>query len=271
MGAMAGREVRYHFTASDRLWLARALWGEGGRPDTVAWTMGQRFALLWPRFGSFAQLVQMYNKSISPRWTRTGDKCRPGGRYHGTPHCSPRVLGIRDRKRSAPWAHIPERFRRAASDFVSGRMPNPVPGAVHFATSALVRRKLGAGHRDARAEDWRILSDIGGHAFVTTSQSRAWTPGAVQVSPLTTTPPTTTTTPVAPSPGHIRPRVASPATPAATQSSGGGMWLGLAVVAALGAAAVAVSRTNSDGDTDDARDDKNTRRRRRRPARPRTA
>jgi len=176
-----GREVHYHFTDPDRLWLARALWGEGGRPDTVAWAMAQRFALLWPRFQSFGRLLEMYNKSISPRWIATGDRCGPGGRYADDPrHCSTRLEERRARRRRASWLEVPERYRRAAMDFVEGRTPNDVPRAVHFATSALVRRRMGS--RYAQREGWEILKDVGGHAFVTTARSRQWSNGEVRIT-----------------------------------------------------------------------------------------
>ena len=140
----------YHMTEDDKLWLARAVWGEsgerGGVPGAaVAWAMAQYMALVIgrggrrPAFASMTTMLQSYCQPINPRWasmSASGCRDRPA-------HCTERHLARRRQITNASWNEIPARVRQLVQDFVAGQVANPVPGAVDWAAQDWSSRAAG--------------------------------------------------------------------------------------------------------------------------------
>ncbi len=67
--------VSYEPTASDRLWLLRAVQREGQPRRRVAQTLVNRFAWLYPKghYSTLASFVRAYAQPVNPRWYPDGD------------------------------------------------------------------------------------------------------------------------------------------------------------------------------------------------------
>lgn len=70
----SGREHRYVLTDLDYLDLARALDREGPPKLGVAWTLIQRFGMLYPLYASFSTFVRAYAQPINPDWFSNGKR-----------------------------------------------------------------------------------------------------------------------------------------------------------------------------------------------------
>lgn len=233
--------VTHATDATDLLWLARALEGEGGDRVAVGATLLQRWILLGgERFAPFGEFIQAYCQPVSPLWLANGAQCRPGGTGHGRPDCSPSRTAARARRRRKTWNQISAPARDAAIATLYSTAPESlVPGAVHFGTRAFVARRMRA--RIAQQEGWELLPDRGdGQSYITTADSRAGA-AAVRVFPG----PAEEINEAARigTSGAGRVRVAPPARPVvASASSGGGVAPVFVGMAALGLLAVASKR-----------------------------
>ena len=139
---------RYQITPEDILWLARSVHHEGGNKVATAWTYAQRMAL-FGRWRTLKDLVQAHSQPINPIWRRDGEKCRPGGAYHGRDECAERRLAVRDRAASMPWDQIGLLTRMQVLGFAQARRGNVVPRATDFA-NAPVSTSFMRRHPDAR-------------------------------------------------------------------------------------------------------------------------
>lgn len=119
-----GSGFEYSLSDLDIAWLARSLWGEGGRTKksagTYAWTMFNRFMLLYhaevdapeqvvavfegkavdqkaKRFASFWRMILDFSQPVNPKWRRDGIYCKPGGSEEHTEMCAPAKLAERER------------------------------------------------------------------------------------------------------------------------------------------------------------------------------
>jgi hypothetical protein len=173
----AGDGWSYDITDDDMLWLARmAHWEGGDSPADTIWTMAQAYTQPVKRraYATFGLFLQGYSQPINPKWTRVGEFCRPGGRYHdrvGPPplpdECAEVRLARRDRARTMPWSDIDADVRAAVEAFAAGRLPNPVPRAVEFADARVSQGYLN------RNPDARLLKQAG-NWFIATRASLAW-------------------------------------------------------------------------------------------------
>lgn len=133
----------YQITDDDVLWAARAAQCEGSGEDgekATLWTWTARFAM--PQFRSryrrLEDLIKAHSQPVNPIWTRTGDKCRPGGSFHGdTRFCSESQLARRELCATRPWDNVAPRTRATVEKWATARLPNPVPRAVDFAASTI--------------------------------------------------------------------------------------------------------------------------------------
>lgn len=161
----------YQLTDEDILWAARMLDGESGTNTVdgaaVLWTMTQRFAL--GRWNTFTELIQAYSQPINPIWKRNGERCRPGGRYHGTEHCSEARLNRRDAISSKPWDRINPLIRTLVSQWGSGNLPNPVPRAVEFADP-----RVAAGFINRPENRGSVYVARLSNHFIATAQTKQW-------------------------------------------------------------------------------------------------
>lgn len=145
-------EIRYPngttvpFTAADKLWTARMVYGEGGdtpaEASAIIWTLVQR--KYWgtgmetrnPRaFAGYSwrDFIRTFSQPINPLWYRGGVKCRPGGPEVGTRGCDEVRLRRRDVLRTMRWEDIPAVAREATEAFIAGTLPNNAPGVIDFA------------------------------------------------------------------------------------------------------------------------------------------
>ena len=163
--------TRYTLPDSDVLWAARMTAFEGGDSAPVLWTMTQRFVQGGAR-GAFADFIRRYAQPINPRWSRGGACCCgsgecPAGRdFCGTDACSESRLQRRERAQTITWAEL-EREKpaavRATSAWATAQLPNPVPGAVHFAAPSVAAGKL------ARNPDMHLVTKAGNWFLGTTT------------------------------------------------------------------------------------------------------
>lgn len=148
LGQIRSRSGRvYQITPDDILWLARSVRYEGGNHAATAWTYAQR--LMAFDSPSLMRLVQAHSQPVNPIWRRDGEKCRPGGPYHGNQeYCSDQQLARRDEASTIPWGRLPESIRRTVLDWARGKIQNPVPRATDFA-NAPVSQSFLSRHPDA--------------------------------------------------------------------------------------------------------------------------
>jgi hypothetical protein len=165
----------YQLTPNDVLWTARAVVYEGGRPEDVLWTMGQRFVMLRREYPTFAGFVQAFSQPVNPAWARDGEFCRPRGRYAKTAYCVESKLLRRDEARYATWNDLMQRDTDAVLatlKWANAELPNPVPRATNFAmpdeATAYLARVPGAKLL-AQRENW----------YIAESWSRGWHPDYV--------------------------------------------------------------------------------------------
>jgi len=166
--------VPHDVTPLDVLWLARALDGEGGDERAVAATLVQRWVMLGGiERMSLGDMAQAYCQAISPLWLAGGARCRRGGSGHGTPACSASRTAARARRRARPWGELRQDARDAAVwALYTDELPSYLPTSVHYATRALVARKMRS--REARREGWQLIEDgpPDGHSYLSTTYSR---------------------------------------------------------------------------------------------------
>lgn len=138
----------YQITPEDVLWLARSSRYEGGNHAANLWTMAQR--LVASNSSSLARLVQAFSQPVNPIWRRDGEKCRPGGQYHGNQkHCSEAQLARRDEASTIPWTSLPASIRLLVVEWAQAQVDNPVPRGTNFANAKVsqgfLSRTPGAG------------------------------------------------------------------------------------------------------------------------------
>jgi len=163
----------YQITPDDLLWLARSVRYEGGNKPATAWTYAQRLVLF--NNPNLMRLVQGHSQPVNPIWRRDGEKCRPGGPYHGDQrYCSEAQLARRDEASTIPWSRLPQDVRDTIVGWAQGRVPDPVPRATDFADASVSTQFL-LRHPDAavvsRDGNW-YLSE--GASSAPGQGSRAW-------------------------------------------------------------------------------------------------
>lgn len=171
--------VRYRITREDLLWLARMVEYEGGLQEAPAllWTLAQRF--VWidrSRFRTLSALAQSFSQPINPIWRRDGEKCRPGGEFHGQPECTEARLDRRDRAAKRSWRALPQEIAEITAKWAMGQVTNPVPTATNWAAGRPVQGRDTAQaaiylERHPGAE--RVLS-YGGNWFIAEANTKNW-------------------------------------------------------------------------------------------------
>lgn len=149
LGQIVSRSGRvYQITPDDLLWLARSVRYEGGNRSATAWTYAQRLMLF--DHPSLMRLVQAHSQPVNPIWRRDGEKCRPGGQYHGRDECAESRLAVRDTASTIGWDQLPSSITTLLQDWAQARVKNPAPKATDFA-NAPVSQSFMRRHPDARA------------------------------------------------------------------------------------------------------------------------
>lgn len=137
----------YQITSTDRLWMARMLWGEVGRSDS-AWQSGETqeggAAVLWAMvnhyltvgrkrdiYDSLGSFLQAYSQPISSRWADPGsDACRSNEAA-----CSSDRTAFRQATRARSWSSFPINLRNLIDRFVAGQLHNPIGTRTDFRAS----------------------------------------------------------------------------------------------------------------------------------------
>jgi len=163
----------YQITPDDVLWLARSVQHEAGNYAATVWTYAQRLAMV--RGGSLMRLVMAHSQPVNPIWRRDGEKCRPGGPYHGRDECAESRLAARDRAATMPWSEIRPQVRQTVVDFATARLSNPVPRAANFANAPVTTSYL---TRNPSSEV--VLRE--GNWYITERQTNDWPPNFVTVT-----------------------------------------------------------------------------------------
>ena len=133
------RTQEYSATDQDALDLARAIAREGAPHRAVAWTLVQRFAHLYPRYGSLSDFVRAYSQPINPRWFPDGDLHRKRMRQLEGDAAAQADERARAKRRvqyaATGWEDLPAEARRLALEAIESTVESPVPAAVHFRAS----------------------------------------------------------------------------------------------------------------------------------------
>lgn len=153
----------------DALWAARMLVGEEGWSHRAGYEAGRvilssmvrRWVQVLPSWPSLERVLRGTPES--------GDAMGYSDpvRFDSTPN--PRIESIE-------WERVPEFYRRAVLDTMTGRVPLAARGVVHFANRDFTLNKINnpqaRGHDDAVRERWQIVPSAAKNATVTTARSR---------------------------------------------------------------------------------------------------
>ena len=202
-GTIASGRFRYAFSDDDVLWAMRMVVGEGaGDWKEVLWCMAQRFAFLSryrryrERYPTFTSLILAYSQPINPRWRRYGQFCRRHGKGFGKGACAECRLKRRDFFARAKPDELRRRGRSAARAvdgvvrWARGEVPNPVPGAVHFAVGPIVINKLRRINKKRARKNLpgfgpptrsRLLRHKGKNWFMAVPRTHRWTKDHVRI------------------------------------------------------------------------------------------
>jgi murein DD-endopeptidase MepM/ murein hydrolase activator NlpD len=122
------------------LWLAKMIdaetWGRPTEDDakSMLWALVQRTAIWKFRKWNWVRMIQAYSQPINPRWTRSGDKCSQYYKvsFGGTipDRCSVRRVNARTENIQKKWKDVHPIARRVVLEFIAGKIPNHIPGAV---------------------------------------------------------------------------------------------------------------------------------------------
>jgi hypothetical protein len=159
----------YQLTPADVLWAARSAFYEGGSPADVLWAETQRFTTMRGSYSTFAAFVQAFSQPINPKWRRTGEFCRAGGKYASTDACSQARLARRDTAASITWSamykHKPELVAVVVA-WANGQLPNPVPRVTNFADTTVAAHWL-------KNNDGDVFKH-GANVFIVEGLARTW-------------------------------------------------------------------------------------------------
>jgi len=133
----SGREQRYVLTDADYLDLARALEREGPPKLGVAWTLIQRFGMLYPLYSSFSTFVRAYAQPINPDWFPTGKRhLQAIEQMKGDLKAiafENQQAQLRKQWAAVPLSQIGSDTRHVIDSIFSGQAPSPIPASSHYA------------------------------------------------------------------------------------------------------------------------------------------
>ncbi len=156
-------------TEKDRLWLLRAVEGEGPDQTQVAQVLTNRFLYLRARlpnaYATLADLVRAYSQPVNPRWMRGGDKWDAAWSRAKTEAKRTELLALDKRRRahSARTTFAASTEAAVTRALTAGSLDIP-PTAVHFAAPGQGRKSLPALtqprnanwlHTEAPAATWQ--------------------------------------------------------------------------------------------------------------------
>ena len=153
----------YQLTHADVLWLARSAVYEGGNPEDVLWTLGQRFIGRYrSTFGTLGAFLQSFSQPIMKSWRRGGEACLPGGIGYETAACSERALNKREVASTADWLRLWKKNPHAVETTIlwaNGQIPNPLPRSTNFAAETVAPgylKRVEGSKLLAQRDNWYI-------------------------------------------------------------------------------------------------------------------
>lgn len=141
-----GPNFEYVLTNEDILWSTKMIYGESGSDlfdaACVLWCMANRFVLTKDTMKekSFTKLIRAYSQPINPRWYRDGVF---GIQYRGKESATEEKFKRREQIRDMKEEDIPEKLRQLVKAWIDGKIPNPIPRAVHFAVPSAASKSKG--------------------------------------------------------------------------------------------------------------------------------
>jgi hypothetical protein len=174
-----GRVRTWPVTTDDVLWVARTLIAEDGQYDDAneGYHVGRVMTSMLVRrlaiqfhagpFTSVTHLLRGNPNGGNPKgWSQPI-------RYYGLFHDSAEMKARYLRHQSRAWNDIPEYYRRAAFDTLSGRVSLVAPHVVDAAAPEFTRRRLEDPNVGGR-EGWRREQHGTRSWLISTTKSRAW-------------------------------------------------------------------------------------------------
>lgn len=125
-----GPKRSYELTPEDKLWLGRALVGEGGKQisetkaSAICWSLMNRFLLhrgqrYWP---TFTKLTRAFCQCVNPRWMRGGDLAK---KHAGTEYTTKERLDRREWVCSLSRSQLPDQVIDVVDQFSRGTLLPP--------------------------------------------------------------------------------------------------------------------------------------------------
>ncbi len=136
----ANKSYSMPLSMKDVVTLARAVDEEGYPAEGVAWCLLNRLAWLHMHGSKFnlSGLVEAYAQPINPEWFPWGKKHQDEvARLQGlgkTTEANAEIVRARARpgKASKPWSELRPKTKEVMERLLTGQLPNPVLGAVHY-------------------------------------------------------------------------------------------------------------------------------------------
>jgi hypothetical protein len=128
----------YALTDDDKLWLGRAIFGEGWATAeeraAISWALMYRF-MLRPadkNTKSFTSLIRGFSQPVNPKWQDDGEICSDPKPYQES-GCTPAKDARRDKILAMSWDDLPKAIREDVTKFAEGQLfpPDSIISSVH--------------------------------------------------------------------------------------------------------------------------------------------
>jgi hypothetical protein len=142
----SGRQSRYAVTGEDYLTLLRAVDREGPPKLGVAWTLLQRFGMLYPLYSNLGTFIQAYAQPINPLWFPLGPRHIAEVKRLGTDLAAiakeNQQAVLREKWAAVPYEAISADTKGVVASIFAGS-PSPIPTSSHYA-APIVRTSVDA-------------------------------------------------------------------------------------------------------------------------------
>jgi predicted RNA-binding protein len=139
-------QFEYTLTEEDVLWSLKMIYGESGKnlldAACVLWCMTNRLYVLRDAYKNknFSNLIRAYSQPINPAWYRDGRLAKV---YKDSSAASEDKFIRREQIRNMKIEDFSNEQRKLIELWSEGKLPNPVPNAVHFAVPAVASKHKG--------------------------------------------------------------------------------------------------------------------------------
>jgi len=188
----SGANFEYQMTDDDLLWSLKMIYGESGNDlndaACVLWCMVNRFVLVKDQYKgkSFEYLIRSYSQPINPRWYRDGVF---GIQYKGKESATEDKFKRREQILNMKKEDFPQNLQELIQNWSLGKIPNPIPKAVHFAVPSAASKSKGTPGLIERGFELIYdkrnrgtnCTDHFGNVFYATLPSTNWPANKVQI------------------------------------------------------------------------------------------